>query len=139
MKKIIFEKWKVINLISCVSIAFVVVLIYMYVKQGLCIDNCSIDLKKGMLNPLYSGGKILAMILGVLLLFPSHVFKKWLVFVLPIPLGVTYWLVQDISVYSGGVLYISRAQMAENGMIVLAIITALFAVGHLVYDWQKKK
>ena len=76
--------------------------------------------------------------MGVLLLFPSRYFRKWLFFIAPVFLFLTYYLVQGISVYSNNLLNPTRAKMAENGMIALAVVTIVFLIGHLIYDRRKK-
>ena len=139
MKNIIFEKYKLINLSLFLSVLFVVVVLYVYVNQGFCSENCSIDFKKGIMNPVFLSGKWLAGILGVLLLFPSRIFRKWLFYVAPPVLLLTWYLVQGISVYSSNLLNPTRANMAENGMMLLAVITVVFVIGHLIYDRRKKK
>jgi hypothetical protein len=138
MKRVICEKYKLINLISFITVSAVVLVIYMYVEQGHCIDNCSLEIKKGILNPIFSGGKWLAGILGVLLFFPSRIFRKWLFFIAPVFLLLTYYLVQGISVYSGNLLNPTRAKMAENGMVALVVVTGLFVIGHLIYERRKR-
>lgn len=141
MKKIILERFKLVNIVLCVLA--LAVFSFMYLNYNRWFQNADIDyiyrVFDAIYHPVMVVAKWMAGIFLLLLFFPSRIFKKWLFFVLPIPLFVTYWLVQDISVYSGGVLYVSRAQTAENGMIVLAVITAVFVVGHLIYDWKKKK
>jgi hypothetical protein len=139
MKRLIFERYKLINIISCFIVALITLGVYYYIAQGYCIDNCSTELKKGVLNPIYSGGKLLTIILAILLLFPSHIFKKWLFFVAPPILLLTYVLVSGISVYSGNLLNPTRAQMAENCMILLAVVTALLVIGYLLYDWKRSE
>jgi hypothetical protein len=141
MKKIIFERYKLVNII--LFVAMLIVFTIMTTNYNKWFQNADIGyiykIFDAIYHPIMIATKWLAGILGGLLLFPSHIFKKWLFFVLPIPLVVTYWLVQNISVNSGGVLHITRAQMAENGMIVLTMVTAVFVVGHLLYDRKKKK
>jgi hypothetical protein len=139
MKQIIFEKYKLAHIILTLLVGLALWWMNInYENWYKDIDTASFyNYYYALYAPIFSGGKWLLGILVVLLFFPSRIFKKWLFFVLPIPLFLTYWLVQDISVYGGGVLYISRAQMAENGMLFLAGVTVLFVVGHLLYDWKK--
>lgn len=141
MKKVIFEKFKLVNI--ALFILTLAAFSIMSLTYNRWFQNADIDhiyrVFDAVYHPIMIIAKWLAGIFVILIFFPSYIFKKWLFFVLPIPLLVTYWLVQDISVYSGGVLYISRAQMAENGMIGLAVITAVFVAGHLIYDWKNKK
>lgn len=139
MKGIILNRYKLINLALFLSVLLIVMALYIYVTQGRCIDNCSLDVKEGIINPVFMGGKWLAGILGVLLFVPSRIFRKWLFYVAPPIILLTYFLVQGISINSGNLLNPTRAKMAENGMTVLAVVTIVFVVGHLVYDWRKKK
>lgn len=140
MKSKIFEKYKLIN--SVVFVVLLCVLFFMNVNYTNWFSGPdALDFYKyfyAIYDPIYSGGKWLVVILGVLLLFPSRIFKKWLFFVAPPVLLLTYFLVQGISVYSGNLLNPTRAQMAENGMIVLAVITAVFVVISLLLDRKNK-
>ncbi|MEK7462659.1 MAG: hypothetical protein AAB618_03730 [Patescibacteria group bacterium] len=141
MKKVLFEKYKLINLGL-----FLVVSLALY-YMGLNYDEWfkgpdALDFYKyhhAIYAPIFYGGKWLAGILGVLLLFPARIFRKWLFYVAPPILLLTFFLVQGISVYSSNLLNPTRAQMAENGMTLLAIITAIFVAGHLIYGWRKNK
>jgi hypothetical protein len=141
MKSTFFTKTKLFNIVLLILSLAVFATIQLNYSRW--IDDADIDyiyrVFDGIYHPLLIISKWLAIILGILLFFPSRIFKKWLMFVLPLPLIATIILIANISVYSSGVLYISRAQMAENGMIILAIITAVFVAGHMLYDWKKKK
>ncbi|MBP6924319.1 MAG: hypothetical protein KBB78_02000 [Candidatus Pacebacteria bacterium] len=139
MKQIIFEKYKIINLFLFLGLMVTVVGIYFSVDQGYCVDRCSLEFKKGFLNPIFSGGKWLAGILAVLLFVPSRIFRKWLFYIAPPILLLTFFLVQGISVYSTNLLNPTRAKMAENGMMLLAVVTVVFVIGHAIYDRRKKK
>jgi len=141
-KEISTYKW--VGLLILAGVGFTTV--YYYNQLILpCIDIssentfCLFDEKEAIYKPIYWGGKILFVILCLSLLIPVHIFKKWLLYILPPILLITFYLVQDISVYSSGILYISRAQMAENSMFFLAVITVIFVAAHLIYDWRKKK
>ncbi|MBY0538529.1 hypothetical protein K2P47_04005 [Patescibacteria group bacterium] len=139
MKKYFKEKFKLINLFLFLVVLLTVVFVYLYVNSGNCINNCTVELKKGIINPVYSGGLWLAVILGILLLFPAQIFRKWLFYIAPPILLITLYLVQGISVYSGNPLNPTRAQMAENGMFVLAVVTTLFVLMQLYLSWKKIK
>lgn len=139
IKKVLFEKCKIINLILTVIVGVVVVAIYYYVTSGNCVDNCSYELKQGLIDPIYSGGKILVLILAALLILPRQMFRKWLFFIAPPIFLLTCILVSNISVYTNSLVIPTRAKMAENMMEFLAIVTVIFVVGHLLYDWKKKK
>jgi hypothetical protein len=141
MKNIIFEKYKLVNVVSCVTVLVVfAVMNFFYNKwfQGADIDYLY-KVFDSIYHPVMVAAKWLAVILGVLILFPSHIFRKWLFYIAPAVLLLTWYLVQGISVYSSNLLNPTRAKMAENGMMLLAAITVVFAIGHLVYDRQKKK
>lgn len=141
MKSIIFERYKLINiaLFFIVLVAFCVMsLNYNRWFQDTDIDNIY-KVFDAIYHPAMVSAKWLAAILGVLLLFPAHIFRKWLFYVAPVVLLLTWYLVQGISVYSSNLLNPTRAKMAENGMMLLAVITVVFVIGHLIYDRRKKK
>lgn len=138
IKQVLFEKYKIINILLTIGTGLVVAGIYFYVTGGNCIDNCSYELKQGLIDPIYSGGKILVFVLAALLIFPRLIFKKWLFFIAPPIFVLTLVLVSNISVYTNSIVIPTRAKMSENMMEFLAIITVLFVVGHLIYDWKKK-
>ena len=138
MKRIIFERYKLINLGLFLIVFLVVVSIYFYIIQGYCIKNCDLYFKIGIINPVFSGGQWLVGILAFLLFFPARIFRNWLFYIAPPILFLTYFLVQGISVYSSNFLNPTRAQMAENGMLLLAGVTVAFVIGHLIYARKKK-
>lgn len=140
MKDIIFEKYKLVNIFLLSGV--LLLLIYMYLNY----DNWfkgpeAFDFYKyyyGIYNPVFSGGKWLAGILGVLIFVPAHIFRRWLFYIAPPIILLTYFIVQGISVYSGNLLNPTRAKMAENGMVFLAVVTIVFVAGQLIYDKRKK-
>lgn len=142
MKKVLFEKYKLINL--GLFLIILAGLFYMKLNYEIWFRNTDdiyylYDYRDGIYSPLFSGGKWLVANLGVLLVFPSRIFRKWLFYVAPPILLLTFFLVQGISVYSGNLLNPTRAKMAENGMFVLAVLTALLIIGHLISDWRNKR
>lgn len=137
MKKIILDKYKYINILLLIIVLITTISIYFYVQGGSCIDSCSLNVKKGILNPIFSGGKWLAGILAVFIFIPSHIFRKWLLYIAPIIILITIYLAQGISVYSTNLLNPTRAKMAENGMFVLAVVTFIFVLLHLIRDRKK--
>jgi len=133
--------WKKINIIFFLSLS--IALVYMYVNyNSWCLDKdifCYYRFYDAIYNPIYFGGRIFAIILGLLLFIPSHIFKKWFLFVaIPIIL-MTVYFVQGISVFSDNFLNPTRAKMAENGMIFLGIVTIVFVATHLIYDLRKRR
>lgn len=135
-KKISLYKW--INVILFLISFFVTYLIWFIFNSGECVGVCSFEDIRGVMKPLYFGGKILTLIFAVLLFVPSHIFRKWLFYILPIFLVLTGYFVQDTSVYSSGIGHMSKAVIAENGMYLLGFVTLLFVLGHTVYDRKKK-
>lgn len=137
MKKVIFEKYKTINIILCLAVGALALGIHFFISLGYCMDICSLELKRGIINPIYFGGKWLFLILAVLALLPVRIFKKWFFFILPPSLIIISVSVANVSVYSSGFFSSTRSSKTETGMIILALITALFVLGHLVYDVTK--
>ena len=140
MKKIILEKYKLINL------GLLLVLLALLAYMNTNYENWfrpDTDIfyfykyHDGIYRPLYVSATWLSGILAVLLLLPSKLFRVWLFYIAPPFLLLTYFLVKGISVYSTNLLNPTRGQMAENGMFVLAVVTAVYVVGKLIYDWKK--
>lgn len=141
MKKIIFEKFKIVNIILFV-LAFVGHAV-MYINYNRWFQSADIDyiyrVFDGVYHPVMVSLKWLAGILGVLLFVPSQIFRRWLFYIAPFFLLITFYFVQGISVYSGNLLNPTRAKMAENGMIVLAVVTFIFVAGSLVQIYRARK
>jgi hypothetical protein len=141
MKNIIFEKYKLVN----VSLFIIVLIVFavMNLNYNKWFQGADIDyiykVFDSIYHPVMVSAKWLAAILGVLLLFPARIFRKWLFYIAPVVLLLTWYLVQGISVYSSNLLNPTRAKMAENGMMLLAAVTVVFVIGHLVYDRRKNK
>jgi hypothetical protein len=141
MKNIILEKYKLTNVLLFIIV--LVVFTVMNLNYNKWFQGADIDyiykVFDSIYHPVMVSAKWLAVILGVLLLFPARIFRKWLLYIAPAVLLLTWYLVQGISVYSSNLLNPTRAKMAENGMILLAAITVVFVIGHLIYDRRKKK
>lgn len=137
MKRFLSSKLKLVNLVFFLISAFVAVGIYFSITEGYCFNRCEYDFKVGVINPVFVASKWLSGIFFVLLLFPAHIFKKWILFVAPFPLILTYILVVDTSLNPGGMMQPTRAEMAGIGMFFLTIVTVLFIAGHYLYRWYK--
>ena len=141
MKSIIFERYKLMN----ISLSFIVLVVFcvMSLNYNRWFQDADIDhiykVFDAIYHPVMVSAQWLAAILGALILVPSRIFRKWLFYVAPPILLLTWYLVQGISVYSSNLLNPTRAKMAENGMMLLAVVTVIFVVGHLIYDRRKKK
>lgn len=142
MKKIIFEKYKLINV--GLIFTFLSVLVYMntnyenWFRQDADIFYIY-KYYDGIYSPIFISATWLSGILAALLLLPSKFFRVWLFYIAPVFLLLTYLLVQGISVYSTNLLNPTRGQMAENCMVVLAVVTTIFVLGRYIYDWKKKR
>jgi hypothetical protein len=137
MKKFFSNTYKKINTFLLFVSLVTFVLIYLFISLGYCVELCSYEMKVAVINPIYSGVKWLSLILLILMTIPSHIFRRWLFYVAPLPIVLTILLVQNISIYSSGIMQASRGKMAENGMFVLGVITIIFVVTHLIYDRKK--
>lgn len=135
----ILKKYKILNVILFVLIS--ILLAYMYVSYTKWfVGEGSYDFYKyyyAIYEPIYEGGKWLALILGILLFFPAYIFRRWLVYVAAPIILLTIYLVQEISVYSGNFLNPSRGQLAAYGMIVLAAITSVFVLVQLYFNRKR--
>ncbi len=140
----IFKKISGYKLINIILFALVfVMLLFMYLTYSNWCEGkdvyCYYNFYDAIFNPMYSGGKILAVILATLLFVPSHIFRKWLIFVAPVIILITINRVIAVSVYASGIGTIDKIHMAQLGMYFLGIVTALFVAGHLMYDRRKNK
>lgn len=137
----VLKKYKILNVILFVLIS--VLLAYMYASYTKWfVGEGSYDFYKyyyAIYEPIYEGGKWLALILGILLFLPAHIFRRWLVYIAAPIILLTTYLVQEISVYSGNFLNPSRGQLAAYGMILLAIVTFIFVLITLLLSWKKRK
>lgn len=133
------NKYKIINVILLAVVSVVIYGIHYYIGEGYCRDGCSLEFKKGILNPLLSAGKVLIPILAFLLLFPGHYFRRWLYYVLPIPLILTVIVVANISVHTSSITVTPRYLAAEYGMYVLGVCTVLFVLWQGWREWRKRR
>lgn len=135
------DVYKLINIILLLTTVSTVIFMYLnYDSWCLGEDiSCYYNFYDAIYNPLYSAGKILAVILMVLLIIPSHIFRKWLYYVAPVIILITINRVLAVSVYSSSIGSIDRIHMSQLGMYFLGVVTVIFVAGHLVYDRKKGK
>jgi hypothetical protein len=131
--------YKIINIVLFCIVGIITIGIYEYFNLGYCIDRCSYDFINGFSKPAYSAGKIFAIILGVLLFVPTHIFRRWLFYVAPIIILLTINRVLAVSLYSSSIGSIDKIHMAQLGMYFLGFVTILFVIGHIFYDRRKNK
>ena len=133
--------YKALNLTATVFLFYVTYVYFIKLNQS-CVDtdmitDCLFDKKFAIYQPLYFGGKILTFITGLFLFLPSNYFKYWLYLAVPWLL-VTWYLVQSISVYSSGVLYLSRAMAAQDSMYILGFVSFVFIISRYIYLRRKR-
>jgi len=138
-KDFIINKYKIINLILLLLAVAVVYGIHYYVGEGYCRDFCGLEFKWGTIDPVSTGGKALIPILAFLLLFPGYYFRRWLFFILPVPLILTLLVVSNISVHTSSITVTPRYLAAEYGMYVLGVCTVLYVLWQGWRDWRKSK
>ena len=131
--------YKVVNVLMFLVSIIGATAIHFYLKLGYCIDVCSFELLRGFIKPAYHFLLGFGLINFFLIFFPGYIFRKWLLYVAPPLLLLTIYLIQDISVYSGNLLNPTRAKMAENMMIILALVTVVFVAINLFINWRKNK
>lgn len=141
MKKIFTEKYKLINL--GLVVALLLVWAYMNAKYAVWFKGPdALDFYSyyyAIYSPIFVSVAWLAGISGVFLVLPSRMFRLWLFYIVPVFIIATYFLVSGISVYSTNLLNPTRGQMAENCMVVLAVVSVFFVVGRVIYEMRKKK
>jgi hypothetical protein len=99
--------------------------------------KCSLYLIDSTLSPLLWGSISLTIILISLLVFPSKLFRQWLVYIISwnIPLSIYFVLDQDPRQF--GPFGIDRGDLAWGFGSLLFIITILYALGWHIYEWKK--
>lgn len=102
-------------------------------------SECLYSVKYAILDPLYYGFKWLTVILLAMAVVPWRIYRYWALTLLPAVLVASYFIISNISVYSSGVLSITRAQMAVNAAVVLAVLSGLFVAGFLLFELYKKR
>jgi hypothetical protein len=120
-------------------VAAVVVGVRWYFSSGKCIDVCSYELIKGVLRPLISGGQELMIILGLMLLAPRHIYKKWLLWIGAPGVILIVLYIPNVSVYNSGIISWSPAGTAKALMQMLGVVTVLFVLGHIIFDRHSKE
>lgn len=129
------KTYKIINigLLSLFGLLYLVIELYF---DTLCTEVlCLYEYQYSYYDPLSKISKCLVFMLVALLIVPSDIFRKWLWYVFPVMLIATTYVVSEVSVYSSGILSISRARTAELSMQFFALVTLLFVLGHLLYAW----
>ena len=104
-----------------------------------CFGSCSINLIDTWLFPVYFGGKYLTVILGILVVFSASIFKRWLQYILWWAVPLSLKLVYDISAHTGGIMSVSKADMAESLGQIFIIVTAIFIAAYYLIAWWKKR
>ena len=119
-------------------IAVIIITIFSWYLLGLdCKDaSCLFDKKLSLYAPLYYGGRWLVLVTFALLFISPGIFKKWLLYIASPVLLLSIFLVGSISVYSDGIIKMSRSDMAELCMQGLAIVTIVFL---LVQKYLQRK
>lgn len=138
MKDFLLNRYKIINAVLLLVISAVAYGIHYYIGEGYCRDVCSLEFKWGIIDPVSTATKVLIPILAFLLLFPGRYFRRWLFYVLPVPLILTVLVVSNISVHTDSITVTPRYLAAEYGMYVLGVCTLLYVLWQGCQDWRKR-
>jgi hypothetical protein len=133
------SKSKIFQIILFAAVASFALFINVYVNQGYCVDNCSVDLMRAIINPVSVGSPILAVVLFSLLFFPTDLFRRWSWYLGGPFLLITIWNISTIPTRGGSIISPTRVGMAELLMQILAGFTVLFIVGYYGLQWYKNR
>ncbi len=140
LTKISFYKYLNVGLLFLLT-GFYLYLISFY--SDFCRDNqtieCIYEFYDAFYFPVTKGLEILIPILILLLLVPASIFRNWLFCVGAPIILLTFYFVQDISVYGSGFMLNDRTTMAKFGMYVLAGLTLVFVCLSFIYRWYKRQ
>lgn len=140
MKEFLINKYKIINLAFLLVLSIMVFLMDIY-RSELFVGK---DIKyiynfhDAIYQPLFNASQALIPILAFLLFFPARYFRRWLFFILPIPLILTLLVVSNISVHTSSITVTPRYLAAEYGMYVLGVCTVLHVLWQGWRDWRRR-
>jgi len=137
MRKI--NKYKWINIAFFLFTVMIYGTVHYLFSANYCVDGCNSELKSSIFNPLYAGGHIVIMCLGLLLIFPADLFRRWLFYVGGPFLILSLLEISSIETRGGGITAPTRVGMAELLMQILFAITVLFIVGYYLLTWYKNR
>lgn len=103
-----------------------------------CFGNCSFYSNRGVIKPMMAFNLPLLMTLLFLLIFKVRVFELWLKYIASWFIPVAILVIASISVYSSGILSVGRGEAAFQLMVLLGVITVIFAIGYTVITRLKK-
>jgi hypothetical protein len=122
--------YKKINIAALALTVVVYFVVNTYWNTHCSIQDCDEILQNGWLRPLLKGSFWSAPIFGSLVLFPDDVW--WAA---PLSLKLVY----DVSIHTGGIMSLSKADMAESLGQIFLIITAIFTAAHYFIARSKKR
>jgi len=93
-----------------------------------CFGDCEYGVMSGIVRPIFFGSLIFSFILVVLLLFPPAVIKRWLMYIASWYVPLTVFAVASIPVTSAGLLMPSRSWVVIQAMVILFVITVVYAL-----------
>ena len=131
--------YKKINIVGVIILVFVYVATSVYWNIHCSNLDCDEILIDGWLRPLLKSSFWAILIFGLLILFPGDVFKRWLQYILWWAVPLSLKLVYDISAHTGGIMSVSKADMAESLGQIFLIVTAIFIAAYYLITWWKKR
>lgn len=124
------SKYKKINtFIFSFSVAVLLILNFFWTETCTFI-GCDFYLRNAILRPLYQLSLGLSGISLLLLFFPAHYFRGWLIYIASWGFPLSYILVAAVDPGSSSVLSISRTQATQILVVIFGGITVLYVVWH---------
>jgi len=131
--------YKQLNLFFVVVFGFLSLSLYLYIPSEYCKNFCSGETARGVLWPIYYGAKMLFIMFSIFVFLPVIIFKKWFLYILPISLILIIGHVITTPTDVLGMFNLGKVGTIQIDLAIFALVTVIFVVAHLIYDWWKKK
>ncbi len=131
------DRFKILNIVLAVISWTITLSVWLY-WEYICIQGgCTWDLRNYALRPILWGFCSLAIILSSLTIFPSKLFKHWLVHVASwsVLLSLYFVILEDPN--DSGVLAFGRGLLSWVFGTMIFILTAIYAISWHLYFWKK--
>ena len=123
----IYKKINLLGIVFSASLTF----IFIFFWDSICSSlDCDYSLRNGLLRPLLWFFIGLGLISTLLVFFPSHYFKSWLIKIASWGLPLSLVLAASIDPRSSSLINPSRTEAVQILGVIFGIVTLLFVVWH---------
>lgn len=127
---------KKLNIFLVIIFGLIALTLYLFIQLEYCGNLCSGEVVRGILWPIYYGTKMLFLSFIIFLFIPANIFRRWMLYVLPISLFLIIRHVMTTETDASGMFNLGKVGVTKIDSLIFLGVTVFFVGVNLIYNWR---